>query len=185
MRPRWGGWVDDMSGVDRYYLEIFKLEPNIHHELVEMEPLNPIYNITIYNESEPVSFLPNKTGMYSVLLQVSDQANNSRIARQLFLYDNVSDIEFTKPGLIERMPTLTEVTEMHRGDGGFHVLSAIPETGFMWQTTSSKSRANIVFNWENHFVNTLIDEGMLLNKVLPYPTQFQDLQDDGVLRSSK
>ena len=174
-----------MSGVDRYTMEIFKIQPNIHDELIEMNPLNPIFTKTIYNSSETVTFAPTETSMYSVLLQVSDKANNSKVARQLFLYDNMSSIEFTKPGLIDRMPTLDEKQDMKKGDGGFHALSAIPETGYLWQTTYNGSKTRIIFNWENHFVNKPIEQGKLLNKVLPYPTQFEDLQDSGVLRSSK
>ena len=185
MEAHWGGWLDDMSGVDRYTMEIFKLQPNIHGELIEMKPLNPIFTKTLYDASNSVTYAPTETAMYSVLLQVSDKANNSKYARELFLYDNMSNIEYTKPGLIYRMPTLEEIQDMTRGDGGFHVLSAIPETGYLWQTANNGSKTRIIFNWENHFVNKPIEQGKLLNKVLPYPTQFKDLQDDGVLRSSK
>lgn len=176
-----------MSGVDRYFLEIFKLDPNIHGDLIEMKPLNPVFSRHINNTGsvEFPGFLPSESGMYSVLLQIADHANNSKIARQLVLFDKISVIEFTKPGMIQQMPTAEDIELMYRGDGGFHVLTAIPETGYLWQTASNNSRTNIVFNWENHFVNKIIEKGKLLNKVLPYPTQFEKLQDDGVLRSSK
>lgn len=176
-----------MSGVERYYLEIFKLDPNIHGELIEMHPLDPVYSIHINNSGtiQFPTFTPPSSGMYSVLLQTADYANNSKIARQLVLYDKDSVIEFTKPGMIERMPTTEEIQLRHKGDGGFHVLSAIPETGYLWQSSANSSKTDIAFNWENHFVNRIVETGKLLNKVLPYPTQFEKLQDDGVLRSTK
>ena len=40
-------------------------------------------------------------------------------------------------------------------------------------------------NWANHFVNDLEEKGKFLNKILPYPIQFEDLQDDGILMSKK
>ena len=44
---------------------------------------------------------------------------------------------------------------------------------------------HFVVNWNNHFVNELQEKGKFLHKILPYPTQFEDLQDDGILMSKK
>ncbi|XP_053373172.1 uncharacterized protein LOC123530914 isoform X1 [Mercenaria mercenaria] len=121
--------------------------------------------------------------MYSILLQASDKANNSKIARRLVLYDNDSTIILSKPGFLSDKPV--NVSEISIGDGGMHVISAIQETGYMWQTTKNGTKTRIVLNWENHFVNKIYDNDKLLKLVLKYPTQFADLQDDGVLRSKK
>ncbi|XP_053391927.1 uncharacterized protein LOC123531687 [Mercenaria mercenaria] len=182
---RWVGWSDALSGIGYYYLEIFKLEPNIHGDLIELEPLKPIYTFKT-NRTSSLNFptyYPPQTGMYSILLQASDKANNSKIARRLVLYDNDSTIILTKPGFLSDKPM--NVSEISIGDGGMHVISAIPETGYMWQTTKNGTKTRIVLNWENHFVNKIYDTDKLLNRVLGYPTQFADLQDDGVLRSKK
>ena len=40
-------------------------------------------------------------------------------------------------------------------------------------------------NWNNHFINELQEKEKFLNQILPYPTQFEDLQDDGILMSKK
>ncbi|XP_053373169.1 uncharacterized protein LOC123532025 [Mercenaria mercenaria] len=182
---RWDGWSDKLSGIAYYYLEIFKLEPNINGYLTELEPLKPIYSFKT-NKTSSINFptyYPPQTGMYSILLQASDKANNSKIARRLVLYDNDSMITLTKPGFISDKPM--KVSEMSLGDGGMHITSAIPETGYMWQTSKNGTKTRIVLNWENHFVNKIYEDEKLLNKVLKYPTQFADLQDDGILRSKK
>ena len=121
--------------------------------------------------------------MYSILLQVSDKANNSKIARRLVLFDNDSSISLSKPAFNPDMPL--NVTDVKKGDGGMHVITAIPETGYMWQTSNNRTYTRIVLDWEKHFVNKIHDQGKLLNRVLKYPTQFAELQDDGVLRSKK
>ncbi|WAR10301.1 hypothetical protein MAR_035377, partial [Mya arenaria] len=123
--------------------------------------------------------------MFSILLTVADMANNTKIARELVLFDNSSEITITKPGLLTKMPDAEDIKEMVVGDGGLYIVSAIKETGFMWQTSENGSQSRIEINWENHFVNELYDKGKLLNKVLPYPIQFLDLEDDGILRSKK
>jgi hypothetical protein len=181
----WGGWSDALSGIAYYYLEVFKLEPNTQNDLTELEPLKPIYQFET-NKTSSINFPtyhPPETGMYSILLQVSDKANNSKIARRLVLYDNDSSITLTKPAFNPYMPI--NVSDIKIGDGGMHVITAIPETGYIWQTSNEKNKTRIVLNWKNHFVNTIYDQGKLLNRVLKYPTQFADLQDDGVFRSKK
>jgi hypothetical protein len=186
IKPTWDGWSDGLSGIGYYYLEIFELQPDIHNELTELEPLKPIFTFrtNLTSHIDFPTFTPNDTGMYSILLQASDMANNSKIARRLVLYDNGSNITLTKPGFLTGEPI--NATTMKLGDGGMHVVSAIPETGYMWQTSEEGNRkTHIIVDWRNHFVNQVVERKRLLNKVLPYPTQFAHLEDDGVLRSKK
>lgn len=110
-------------------------------------------------------------------------ANNSKIARRLVLYDNESSITRGKPGFLADKQI--NVTSMWIGDGGMHVITAIPETGYMWQTSVSGTKTRIILDWKNHFVNKLHYNKKLLNKVIPYPTQFAELEDSGILRSKK
>ncbi|WAR10652.1 hypothetical protein MAR_035728, partial [Mya arenaria] len=187
IRPRWSGWYDDHSGLFEYRLEAYHLEPNIHGELIELHPLSPVFTYT-ENKTDNVTFptfTPKHSGMFSILLTTADMANNTKIARRLVLYDNSSEITLTKPGLYAKMPDSEDIENMVFGDGGLYIVSAIKETGFMWQTSDNGSQSRIEISWNNHFVNKLYDKGKLLNKVLPYPTQFLDLEDDGVLRSKK
>ncbi|WAR10291.1 FGFR2-like protein [Mya arenaria] len=185
--PRWSGWFDTLSGLLEYRLEAYLLEPNIHDELIELNPLSPVFTYTENNTNnvEFPTFTPPRSGMFSVLLTAADRANNTKIARRLVLFDDSSEITITKPGLFMKMPDVNDVEQMVVGDGGLYIVSAIKETGFMWQTSVNDSKSRIEINWENHFINKLHDNGKLLNKVLPYPTQFQDLEDDRILRSKK
>ncbi|KAH3833710.1 hypothetical protein DPMN_107023 [Dreissena polymorpha] len=185
--PRWSGWTDDLSGLAYYYVEVIRLKTNIYSELIEMEPLSPVFSYMEKNTGSPTfpTYTPPSAGMFSILLQTSDKANHSKIARRLVLYDNESSITLTKPGLAYRMPDLEQVIAMKEGDGGIYVASAIKETGYMWQTFQNGTNMTLVFSWVSHFVNKIHDDGKLLNTILPYPTQFQDLEDDGVLRSKK
>ncbi|XP_052782551.1 uncharacterized protein LOC128218858 [Mya arenaria] len=185
--PKWAGWSDDLSGLLYYKLEVFKLSPNVHEELVELEPLAPLFNYTESNIERPSfpTITPPETGMYSVLLTTADLANNTKIARRLVLYDNSSVITITKPGLFAKMPGFQDIEQMNLGDGGLYIISAIKETGYMWQTSVNDTKTVLKIRWDNHFVNNLHNDGRLLNKVLPYPTQFQELEDDGILRSKK
>ncbi|XP_052278483.1 LOW QUALITY PROTEIN: uncharacterized protein LOC127876968 [Dreissena polymorpha] len=182
--PRWNGWSDDLSGLAYYYVEVFRLKPNIHNELIEMEPLSPVFSYMENNTGSPTfpTYTPPSAGMFSILLQTSDKANNSKIARRLVLYDNESSITLTKPGLAYGMPDLEQVMAVRKVMVE-STSSAIRETGYMWQTSQNGTNTTLVFSWMSHFVNKIHDDGKLLNTILPYPTQFQDLEDDGVLRS--
>ncbi|KAK3603163.1 hypothetical protein CHS0354_042996 [Potamilus streckersoni] len=161
----WGGWSDDLAGMWQYYLEIFKLSPDLYGRLVEMEPLKPVYTEFI-NESDPhyATFTPKEPGMYSVLLEARDMANNSKITRRLCLYDNVSTVEI-------------DTTEMH----SMYIATAAGESGFMWQGSSDV----ITVVWSGHFFNRIHNENKLLSQVLSYPVQFADVEDNGILSSRK
>ncbi|KAH3833714.1 hypothetical protein DPMN_107027 [Dreissena polymorpha] len=114
--PRWNGWSDDLSGLAYYYVEVFRLKPNIHNELIEMEPLSPVFSYMENNTGSPTfpTYTPPSAGMFSILLQTSDKANNSKIARRLVLYDNESSITLTKPGLAYGMPDLEQVMAVRK-----------------------------------------------------------------------
>ncbi|XP_052812777.1 uncharacterized protein LOC128240263 [Mya arenaria] len=185
--PKWSGWFDDLSGLFEYRLEAYLLEPNIHDELIELNPLSPVFTYTENNTNnvEFPTFTPPRSGMFSVLLTATDTSNNSKTSRRLVLFDDSSEITITKPGLLTKLPDAEDVEQIVVGDGGLYIVSAVKETGFMWQTSETDSKSRIEINWENHFINKLHNDGKLLNKVLPFPTQFQDFEDDGVLRSTK
>jgi len=86
---------------------------------------------------------------YSVLMRVSDVANNSRIARRFFLYDDTSAI------------TLNDEKPLF-------VSSAVAETGYAWQMPSRSNGkhyvhilfckkttiadVNIIMNTHAHFI---------------------------------
>ncbi|KAL3832082.1 hypothetical protein ACJMK2_023760 [Sinanodonta woodiana] len=164
----WGGWTDTTSGMKSYHLEIFKLSVNLYGNLTEISPLNPIHSADInHTRASNYSYVhtPRESGMYSVLLQATDKANNSKIARRLVLYDSLSNISLNEDTLF--------------------VSSAVNETGYMWQTSKNGTKTEYTVQWTNHFFNKFISDGKLLNKVSAYPIQFQEIQNDGILKSEK
>ncbi|KAK3603166.1 hypothetical protein CHS0354_042998 [Potamilus streckersoni] len=167
----WGGWADNMSGMKRYHIEVFKLSPDAYNNLVESTPLSPIYSDDVNHTLNNIyyyTYIPRESGMFSVLLQASDMANNSKIARRLFLYDPFSNISLNE-----------------EEDSKLFVASAVPETGYIWQTAKNGTNTEITVEWTNHFANKFISDGKWLNKVEDYPIQFQDIERDGILRSLK
>ncbi|WAQ93656.1 hypothetical protein MAR_006127 [Mya arenaria] len=116
------------------------------------------------------SYTPDEPGMYSVLLKVSDMANNSRIARRFVLYDDTSVISVSN--------------EM---DKKLYISSAVEETGYAWQTPSNSDDNIVTVNvrWDGHFANKLHEDGKFLAEIEKYPTQFKEIEDDGILMSLK
>ncbi|KAL3832352.1 hypothetical protein ACJMK2_024004 [Sinanodonta woodiana] len=159
----WGGWRDDLAGMWQYYLEIFQLSPDPYGRLVEMDPLSPIFTQLI-SETAPhyANYTPPEPGMYSVLLEVRDMANNSKIARRLCLYDNVSTVE---------------IDTQHK----LYVSTATNISDNLWQASPDV----ITVVWSGHFFNRIHRENKLLNQVLAYPIQFKKVEEDGILSSSK
>ncbi|KAL3832350.1 hypothetical protein ACJMK2_024002 [Sinanodonta woodiana] len=167
----WAGWKDDLSKMDRYHIEVFKLSPDPYDNLQEMTPLKPVHSDDVNHTHDGIyqyTYTPSEEGMFSVLLQAVDKANNSKIARRLFLYAPTSNISLNT-----------------RDDGRLYISSAEKETGYMWQTTKAGQTTEVKVEWKNHFINKFISEGKLLNKVNAYPIQFQDIQREGILQSSK
>ena len=103
-------------------------------------------------------------------METRDTANNSKVARRLFLFDPDSQI------------TLNDAT-----DGKMFVSTAVAETGYMWQTSSNLANQDITVsvNWANHFGNRFHESHLLLNRVKPYPVQFKEIEEDGILAAEK
>ncbi|WAQ93640.1 FER-like protein [Mya arenaria] len=172
IQARWSGWTDAMSGMWQYYIEVFKLAPNRDERLVEVTPIDPVYKETLnHTKGEMISsYRPEEPGMYSVLLKVSDMANNSRIARRFVLYDDTSVISLS-----------------NETDKKLYISSAVEETGYAWQTSSNSEDNSVTVNvrWDGHFANKLHEDGKFLAEIEKYPIQFKDIEDDGILMSLK
>ncbi|XP_060563555.1 uncharacterized protein LOC132722945 [Ruditapes philippinarum] len=156
-----------------YYLELHKLEvKDATLELTERNPIKPMArNQTLHmgNMSHYQTFTPLEPGMYSILLEVRDIANNSRIARRFVLYDKVSDVELNQ-----------------ESPNGLHVSSAQNHTGFKWQSAGSEGQStNIVVNWARYFMNKAHEDGHYNNEIQTFKPQFEDLEDDGILYTRK
>ncbi|XP_050388394.2 uncharacterized protein LOC126807689 [Patella vulgata] len=153
---RWNGWEDQLSGVARYAWEIFQLKANGDEELREQVPLGPI-KIAEVNHSGNIdypSYTLTEPGLYSIILQVADTANNSVYIRRFCLYDPNSNSNIQ---LSDDPNTRLRVT------------SASPESNFTWQGNMD---GIIRVNWTNYFFNEFVEKNHLLNKILDYPLQF-------------
>ncbi|KAL5006959.1 hypothetical protein ScPMuIL_015765 [Solemya velum] len=154
----WGGWADMLSGMHRYAWEIFKLQPDEQGILYEPhDPLNgpqPLVNRP-KNHSDGdfrETFTPDEAGMYSIVLEASDMANNTVYARRVVLYDPDSSITIN-----------TDDNSLIR------VLTAY-NVGSTWQECVMGGRpTSISVSWHNHFANKVHEDGKLLNKVRAYP----------------
>ncbi|WAQ93645.1 hypothetical protein MAR_006116 [Mya arenaria] len=172
IQARWSGWTDAMSGMWQYYIEVLKLAPNRDERLEESTPIDPVFSETLNHTDGEMSssYTPDEPGMYSVLLKVSDMANNSRIARRFVLYDGTSVISVS-----------------NETDKKLYISSAVEETGYAWQTpsTSKENKVTVNVRWDGHFANKLHEDGKFLAEIEEFPIQFKDIEDDGILMSLK
>ncbi|XP_061168936.1 uncharacterized protein LOC133178201 [Saccostrea echinata] len=142
----WNNWIDDLSGIQGYKLQVYLLKPNTTY-LTEPYPWNPLQEISFNKTKSNYRYLytPRQAGMYSFILNVIDNANNTQYARTLVLYDPSSNITLsTSP---------------------FFATSAEPETNYKWQNNLEN---NITMSWKGHFENKFHHENKLLNQVARY-----------------
>ena len=155
------GWTDALSGLLSSTYKVFRLEPDVESatkDLTEVNPRSPIYThtdtITSGTSCHTTTYTPPEVGMYSVLVEIADKANNTNYARRLVLYDPSSSISINQ----------TQDSQMY-------VKSAVSETGYKWQSNTQDTIGighPIIVNWENHFENHVHSQGNLLNKVQPF-----------------
>lgn len=171
---RWKGWYDDMygAGMWQYYLELHRLVVKpVTGNLTEENPVRPKDTALVMHQNSTVmqhTFQVTEPGVYSLLLEARDQANNSRIARRFVTFDPNSEI--------------TSDTTYK-----LFVSSATEKSNFRWQSNYNivNKTALISVSWEKHFRNPTQDDGQFLNPIDPFPVQFKDLQDDGILFANK
>lgn len=95
-------------------------------------------------------------GMYSYILNVVDNANNSQYARTLVLFDNQSSI------------TTDNSSPMI-------VTSAVEETRYKWQNNLTNP---ISVSWKSHFRNNYHERNKLLSPVTAYKHDQKKVLDD-------
>ncbi|KAK7096288.1 hypothetical protein V1264_005597 [Littorina saxatilis] len=153
LQMRWSGWQDQLSGMHRYALEVFVLNMTRPNQLGILKPLQPLFITEVYETNGPLSqiYQPPSPGMYAVILEAGDLANNTKYVRRLVLYDPVSGVD-TDPAHHLRFTT------------------ASPMDNYAFQNNTSAP----VVTWEGFFVNRLHEENALLGSVDPYPSQLED-----------
>ncbi|CAC5401878.1 Mast/stem cell growth factor receptor kita [Mytilus coruscus] len=158
--PRWDGWKDELSGVMRYSLEVWKMEyskdfKNLREPLITTTK-NPIpVFIREVNVTDPFqypTFPPTEPGVYSCILEVSDNANNTRYARRFVLYDRTSEITT-------------------QNENPMKCTTASSSTGYIWQTNGDKT---VQITWKDHFINTVHADGHFLSPISAYEPRLTD-----------
>ncbi|KAK7095841.1 uncharacterized protein [Littorina saxatilis] len=153
----WDNWGDGDSGMYRYAWEVFKMTKGAGTE-IEIHPdraLDPLINQEVLQaDYAPQSYdlSGSGPGMYSVILEAGDLANNTKYVRRLVVYD---------PN-----PTITTDPAQR-----FYVTSANAAGNYTYQNDIS---APITITWAKHFRNALHEENNLLGKVRPYPKELRD-----------
>jgi hypothetical protein len=127
------------------------LKPDLSGKLTEVSAMEPFFSVPIFKKDLQLPILANLTdpGMYSIVLDVADKANNFRFARQFVLFDPVSNIS---------LDTVDKLL----------VLSAQKETHYQWQSNIQDVRSNgpsINVAWKGHFRNKFHEDNKLLNAI--------------------
>lgn len=141
----------------------FSLDYNHLREPLITETSNPVplFIEEIRNITEPLQFpvfTPSEPGIYSCILEVSDEANNTRYARRFVIYDKTSRVTV-------------------QDDYPLYCTSASESSGYIWQTNinndiNGKTRVDI--SWADHFVNEVHEAGHFLSPVGPYEARLMD-----------
>ncbi|XP_062608025.1 uncharacterized protein LOC134269841 [Saccostrea cucullata] len=144
----WEGWSDALSGIEKYMIEIYPLKPNqnVNPSLTEPDPWSPSHVLTFNTSQRGCTYIPQKQGMFSLILNVVDRANNTEYARMLVLYDNTSSITIDHSS-----PMIST--------------SAVAETNYQWQNNLTN---DISISWKGHFRNKFHEDKKLLSQVTDF-----------------
>lgn len=173
---RWSGWSDSLARMESYNWEIFELRNKsgtqryatrskadcINPQLgPDCNPfLDPIFSKKFNHTGGELSmsYTPPKPGVFAMILEASDKANNSDYVARYVVYDPSSTIE------------------IQTGNHDIKALSGSNNASFKWQvlSASSQSGLNLTFSWKGHFINRLHHEGGFLNNIENYAPQLQD-----------
>lgn len=139
-----------MSGIEKYTIQKYFLTASneIPSRLHERDPWGPMQTFEFNNTADSFTYIPDKPGMYSFLLNVIDAANNTEYVRTLVLYDPTS-----------------EITVSNTPSASIKTMSAREESGYMWQDNLDSV---IEISWKNHFENKFHADNKLLNPVKPF-----------------
>ncbi|XP_063420410.1 uncharacterized protein LOC134705618 [Mytilus trossulus] len=164
IKPFWSGWEDKISGIHKFTFEVWKLDYVLDKDgLMEPQITNmtnpkPLFlkEMLLKSNISNLQFTPDLSGVYSCILEINDNANNSEYVRRIVIYDKTSDVS---------------VNESRR----LLVLSAEVQTNYTWQTIYSPTGISIInVTWEGLFSNQNHSDGHFLASVLPYEPRLSD-----------
>ncbi|XP_022102003.1 uncharacterized protein LOC110985345 [Acanthaster planci] len=155
----WQGWADDLAGIKEYELQVRQLSGTHGSEMTEIFDSSAVYQ-GVTTSGHSVTF-PH-VGVYSIILDVVDNAGNVKRSRRFVFFDDDPD----------------DVTT--RSDAPLRVVSATPETSYKWLTSldSSGGTTSVRLDWTNHFTNVRHHSEGLLKGIGYY------LNDHGSIESS-
>ncbi|CAC5370730.1 unnamed protein product [Mytilus coruscus] len=156
----WGGWSDDLSGLDHYEYDLYYLQANrVDDDAVLIDGAGKVLvskdSIPI-NESSGYLHLT-VSGMYSLHLVAFDKAGNYKLGRNLFLYDNQSIVEIQ-----ENKPQT-------------HCSTASKDTLYSWVTIDTKQ---VKIDWKDRFINVQHNDKKWLNPVKTYAPNYTKIYED-------
>jgi hypothetical protein len=103
-------------------------------------------------------FTPPEPGIYSCILEVSDEANNTRYARRFVIYDKTSQVTV-------------------QDNNPLYCMSASEPSGYKWQTNINNDingTTRVDISWADHFVNEVHEAGHFLSPVGRYQERLTD-----------
>lgn len=176
IRTGWSGWNDTLSGMAAYNYEVFELQDKSGTQRYvkrnkadcvnpqfgnDCNPfLDPIFSQKFEhsNQEKEAVFRATNPGVYAMILEASDRANNSEYVARYVVYDPNSSIE------------------LQTGENDIKALSGSPNASFKWVILSSPSQSDIAleFSWKSHFINRQQHEGGFLNTIEEYRPQLED-----------
>ncbi|XP_071798435.1 uncharacterized protein [Asterias amurensis] len=133
----WEGWVDDLSGIKEFDLQVRQLSGSNGEEMKEIFDSPAVY-FSITESGQDIT-LP-YDGVYSIVLTAVDNAGNSRLARRFVFLDNDPN----------------DVTIQDHDTNPLRVLSATTETNFEWITAldTTGGTTSVHLDWASHFINS-------------------------------
>ncbi|XP_071784665.1 uncharacterized protein [Asterias amurensis] len=130
----WEGWVDNLSGIKEFNLQVIQLSGSHGNHMTEIFDSPPVFSNT--TESGQEITLP-QIGVYSIVLTAVDNGGNTRLARRfVFLDDDQNDVTI-------------------QGTHPLRVLSATTETNFEWITSldTTGGTTSVPLDWASRFIN--------------------------------
>ncbi|CAG2200188.1 unnamed protein product [Mytilus edulis] len=162
--PKWTGWNDRLSGISRYSVELWKMEysndsKHLREPLIATTNPVPVFMQEVNNTPSLLfpTFTPSQPGVYSCILEVSDNANNTQYARRFVIFDRTSQVTTRK-------------------NNPLYCSSASKAANFTWQTNVDDGTGNTIIDitWKDHFVNLEHEKGHFLSRIAIYQPRLDD-----------
>lgn len=104
------------------------------------------FNETTHEGAHFLTYQPKEPGVYALILEVSDSANNSAYVRRFVIYDPISTVTLDIYSQVCATCDIPQKAE--------------------WQTTNPRT---ISLSWKRHFLNKLHEDGSFLARVSLFP----------------